>query len=141
MVQHFYAMNYIMLYILLIFLQMWKHHECPYHCWRNKRKEKCYTNYQKLVSILSNFLSLLLVSSVRVAWLAMKPQPVELWKSKFVQVRLRYSTGKYKQRGLPVISCHVWYIPALLTGWLLVMSSIILFALKHSTMNEGKVVC
>ena len=127
---------------------MWNYYlgQWGYHHRKRKRKKSLNaTPYAKLFSFLQTMWSILLISSIHTATLAMQPQLVELWQCRVQYLKKFYSGRKSgrkcKQKGYPVISCHVWHIPHLLTGWLLVMSSIVHLALKHNItykLNEGK---
>ena len=112
-----------------------------YHYRKRRRKPPDITPRQRLFSFLLAAWSLLLTASVRVASLAMQPQPVELWQCRVQHLRQYYCVRKHRQKGAPVTSCDVWYFPVVLTVWLIVMSYIVLSALKRSTiykMDEGK---
>lgn len=74
--------------------------------------------------------SLLLTSSVRVASEAMQPRLGELWQCRVQHLRQYYSVRGPKQKGHPVLSCSVWYFPVLLMGWLVMMSSVVIVAIK-----------
>ena len=96
---------------------------------------------QRVLSLLLSAWSLLLTSSVHVASLAMQPRMVELWKCRVQHLRQYYYVRKYKQKGAPVTSCDVWHFPVVLTVWLIVMSYLVLSALKRNMvykMDEGK---
>ena len=117
---------------------MWSSHEQSYHHWKNRKKRL--TLRQRLLSFLLAAWSLLLTSSVHVASLAMQPRLVELWKCRVQHLRQYYCVRKHKQKGHPVTSCDVWYLPVVLTVWLIVMSYIVLSALKCNAiykMDEG----
>ena len=112
-----------------------------YHHHKKKKKSHYLTPHQRLFSFLLAAWSLLLTSSVRVASLAMQPRLVELWQYRVQHLRQYYCVRKHKQKGAPVATCDVWYFPVLWTVWLIVMSFIVLSALKRSTvykMDEGK---
>ena len=119
-------------------VERWGYH----HRKKMKKRGKSYTKklHQKFFSMLLAALSVLLISCVRVASLLAPPR-VDLWQCRTQHLRQYSSRWKIKQRGHPVISCHIWYLPLLLMGWQLTMISIILHALKYGTtykMDEGK---
>ena len=110
-------------------------------CHHHRMKNKCTKLRYKLVSFFQATWYLLLYSSVHVASLAMQPRLVELWKCRVQHLRQFYCTRKPKQKGAPMISCNVWYFPVILTVWLIVLSYIVLSALKNGVtyeMDEGK---
>ena len=95
------------------------------------RKPPYYTLRWILLSFLLRAWSVLLTSSVSVATMAMQPRLVELWKCRVQHLRQFYCSQKQDQKVKehPVMSSNVWYVPALLTGWLMAMSCIVLLAL------------
>ena len=109
------------------------------HHKKKKQKKPSYgTHHLKLICFIRAVVSLLITSCVQVATLAMKPQLKELWLCSVPVQDSRpcYSIRKIKQKEYPVISCHVWHIPHILTGWLLVMSFILRLALLHNYMTD-----
>lgn len=64
---------------------------------------------------------------------------VQLWKCQALRLRLLYCNWKPKQSGNPFISCHVWFLPFLMSLWLTALISIILLALYvQEAMDVGE---
>ena len=113
--------------------------------WKHKMKSRKWLYiilHLRMVQFMLSAWWLLLTSSVHVATLAMQPRLVEPWKCRVQQSR-QFSSDpqRHRQRGIPVLSCDVWYLPMVLTGWLMVMSYVVLFVLKRNItyeMDAGK---
>ena len=66
---------------------------------------------------------------------------VQLWKSRVQYLRQYYCFNGHrpKQRGYPVLSRHVWFIPFILTAWWLSIAVIFLYKLKmQDLLNNGE---
>ncbi len=115
-----------------------------YHYRKKKKKPPLLTPRQKLFSFLLAAWSLLLVSSIHVASLAMQPRLVELWKCRVLHLRQFYSTQKHKQTACPVISSDVRHLPAVMMLWLVTVSLAALLAHLHNitgyTVDKGIII-
>ena len=49
----------------------------------------------------------------------LKSELIPLWSCGVQHLRPYHCNGKVKQRDRGVISCHVWYLPALMMSWLM----------------------
>ena len=94
---------------------------------------------QRLLSYLPTVWSLLLISCVRVATLAMQPRLVELWKCQVRHLRQLYSNRKHRQSGMgcPAYSSQFRYFSLLWISWIVVVSSSILLALNLDTLMSS----
>ena len=120
-------------------IEHWGDHPCKRKFRMRKLQLPTFKPRQRLFCILQMAWPLLLISSVRVATLAMKPRMVELWKCRVQHLRRFYSYQKCKQTGHSVVSGDVWYLPVLLMMWLIVSScSVFLTLMLNATYERDK---
>lgn len=122
-----------------LFVKHWGYHHHN-RKWRLKWKlflkgEPYIRPRQRLLSYVRTLWLLLLISSVRVATLAMQPRMVELWKCQAEHLRQYYSYQKIKQKGQyrPIYSSQFSYYSMLIKLWIVVVSSEVLLALNLDT--------